>query len=282
MIAALRRSLVSMRNRFHHPGVSVASGSSLNPQAQIDRGVGIGRDCTVLKASLRGSCRVDDRVLICGDVAVNASNLGADCRIETGANISGSHLESSVAVDRNAELCGVNVGRFSYVARETVLNEVDVGRFCSIGPRCLIGTGDHPVDWVSTSPVFYSDIQQTGRSLAEGLQKNASFTERRRIAIGNDVWIGAHVFVRDGVNIGNGAIVAAGAVVVRDVPAFAIVGGVPAQHIRLRFPPELVEQMQSIAWWNWPETLLREAQPMIASAKIEAFLRFARERGNCP
>ncbi len=279
MMAAFRRRLVSLRNRFHHPGVSVASGSSLNPQAQIDRGVGIGRDCTVLKARLRGSCRVDDRVLICGNAAVNASNLGSDCRIETGAQVSRSLLESSIAVHQNAELCGVNVGRFSYIARETVLNEVNVGRFCSIGPRCLIGSGDHPVDWVSTSPVFYSNIQQTGRSLAEGLPANASFTERRRIAIGNDVWIGAHVFVRDGVNIGNGAIVAAGAVVTKDVPPFALVGGVPARNIRFRFPPELVEQLQSIAWWDWPEDLLREAQPLISSAKIEPFLVFARERG---
>ena len=282
MIAALRRRLVSLRNGFHHAGVLVASGSSLNPHAQIDRGVRIGRDCTILKASLRGSCRVDDRVLISGGVVVTASSLGADCRIETGANISGSQLESSVAVHRNAELCGVNVGRFSYIARETVLNEVDIGRFCSIGPRCMIGSGDHPVDWVSTSPVFYSAIQQTGRNLAEDRQQGASFTERRRIVIGNDVWIGAHVFVRDGVSIGDGAIVAAGAVVTRDVPAFAIVGGVPARNIRFRFPPELVEVMQAIAWWNWPEELLREAQPLIASAKIESFLAFVRERGKQP
>ena len=282
MIAALRRRLVSLRNRFHHPGVSVASSSSLNPQAQIDRKVGIGRDCTVLKANLRGSCRLDDRVLICGDATVNNSKLGSDCRIETGAHVSGSVLESSVAVHQKAELCGVNIGRFSYIARETVINEVDIGRFCSIGPRCLIGSGDHPVDWVSTSPVFYSNIQQTGRSFVKGSPTNASFTERRRITIGNDVWIGAHVFVRDGVNIRNGAIVAAGAVVTKDVPAFAVVGGVPARRIRFRFPPEIVEEMQSIAWWDWPVELLREAQPLIASAKVEAFVSFARERGNRP
>ncbi len=279
MIAKLRCSLVSLRNRFHHHGISVASGSSVNPQAQIDKGVRIGRDCTVLKARLSGSCRVDDRVLISDGVAVNASKLGSDCRIERGASVSGSVLEFSIAVHQNAELCGVNIGRFSYIARETVLNDVDVGRFCSIGPRCLIGSGDHPVDWVSTSPVFYSNIRQTGRSFAEDLPVNASFTERRRIAIGNDVWIGAHVFVRDGVSIGNGAIVAAGAVVTKDVPAFAIVGGVPARSIRFRFPPELVEEMQSITWWNWPEELLREAQPLMASAKIQTFLAFARERG---
>ena len=68
----------------------------------------------------------------------------------------------------------------------------------------------------------------------------------------------------------------------RDVPAFAVVGGVPARNIRFRFPPALVEQMQSIAWWNWPEELLREAQPLIASSKVEAFLGFAREHGNRP
>ncbi len=280
MNAAIRRRLVSLRNQFQHHGVEVSSGSSLNPQAQIERGVRFGRDCTVLKASLRGPCLVDDRVLICDNVTINASKLGSDCRIETNASVSGSLLESNVAVHQNAELCGVNVGRFSYIARETILNEVDVGRFCSIGPRCLIGSGEHPVDWISTSPVFYSAIKQTGRSFAESLPKNASFTERRQIAIGNDVWIGAHVFVRDGVNIGNGAIVAAGAVVIRDVPAFAVVGGVPARNIRFRFQPEHIEEMQSIAWWNWSEELLRKAQPLISSANIEPFLAFAREHNS--
>jgi tetrahydrodipicolinate N-succinyltransferase len=82
--------------------------------------------------------------------------------------------------------------------------------------------------------------------------------------------------VRDGVSIGNGAIVAAGAVVIRDVPAFAIMGGVPARTIRFRFPPDIVEQLQSIKWWDWPECHVREARRLIAGNDVDAFLRHAR------
>jgi acetyltransferase-like isoleucine patch superfamily enzyme len=278
MIKRLRHRLVDVRNRLYHRGVVVASGSSLNPGAYVDRGVRIGGECTVLKARLTGRWMLGDRVLICNDVVLHECELGDNCRIESGAELAGSTLESCVAVHLKSRLSGVKMGRFTYVARDSVLNDVDIGRFCSIGPRCLIGSGDHPVTWVATSPVFYSQLDQAGRSLVGEWLAPEGFAERRRINIGHDVWLGAHVFVRDGVNIGNGAIVAAGAVVTKDVPAFALVGGVPARIIRFRFSPEVIEEMQSIAWWLWSEELLREARSLITSENIQAFIAFARAR----
>lgn len=279
MKPSLRRYLVSLRNSFHHPGVTVASGSSLNALAQIDRTVSIGRDCVVLDAQVGGQSKLGDRVVVSSGAALYGCEVDSDCRVEAGAQLAGSRLGSGVAVHKEAELCGVKIGRFSYVARQALLNEVDVGQFCSIGPRCLIGSGDHPVQWVATSPVFYSGLKQAGRSLTDSLTVPDVFDERRRITIGHDVWIGAQVFVRDGLCIANGAVVAAGAVVVRDVPAYAVVGGVPARIIRFRFSPEIVEIMQATAWWNWSDELLREARPLISSPNIEAFMTFARNRG---
>ena len=77
--------------------------------------------------------------------------------------------------------------------------------------------------------------------------------------IGNDVWIGSHVLIKGGVHIGNGACVAAGAVVVKDVPPYAIVGGVPAKVIRYRFSPEVIGKLLELEWWNFDESKLKNS-----------------------
>jgi serine acetyltransferase len=98
------------------------------------------------------------------------------------------------------------------------------------------------------------------------------FEERRKIVIGNDVWIGTRVFIRDGVSIGDGAVIAAGAVVVSDIPPYAIAGGVPAKIIRYRFREAEIEQLLEIKWWEWDERSLREAQTNIACNNMPGFL----------
>lgn len=282
MMKSLRRQLVSLRNRVHHRGVVIGERSSLSPRAKTSGALGIGCDCTVLEARLGGPTKLGARVLVCNGAVIHASELGDDCRIEEGAHLAGCRLEEGVAVYRESRLCQTTVGRFSYIASETIVDEVEIGRFCSIGPRCLIGCGDHPADWIATSPVFYSDRQQAGRTLGSAKSEATSFVERRRIIIGHDVWMGAQVFVRDGVCIASGAIIAAGAVVTRDVPAYAVVGGVPARLIRMRFSPEIVEQMRAIAWWNWPEEVLTKARPILSSGNSAAFLDFVRAHSDQP
>ncbi|WP_431269854.1 CatB-related O-acetyltransferase [Dankookia sp. P2] len=93
----------------------------------------------------------------------------------------------------------------------------------------------------------------TGRMAAEGRpprMKLGSFRTRPTARIGNDVWIGYGAFIRSGITIGDGAIVAAGAVVTRDVAPFAIVGGTPARLLRYRFPPDLIDRLQRTRWWE--------------------------------
>ncbi|MEW5726856.1 MAG: DapH/DapD/GlmU-related protein, partial [Pseudomonadota bacterium] len=95
------------------------------------------------------------------------------------------------------------------------------------------------------------------------------------VRIGNDVWIGAAAMILDGVTIGDGAVVAAGAVVTREVPPYAIVGGNPAKVIRYRFPPEIVEELQRIAWWDWPDRRIKDFEPFFYGP-IQSFLEAAR------
>jgi acetyltransferase-like isoleucine patch superfamily enzyme len=168
----------------------------------------------------------------------------------------------------------VQVGRFSYISLDSKLLKTKVGRFCSVGPYLICGIGLHPVDFVSTSPVFYSTLKQCGTTFAD----RDYFHEREEIVIGHDVWIGTRVFIRDGVKIGNGAIIAAGAVVVDDVPDYAIVGGVPAKLIRFRFADDIIAELREIQWWNWSIDRLQQAHTLFAQNRIDLFLNGARRQ----
>lgn len=154
----------------------------------------------------------------------------------------------------NVVLDNVCLGDFSYVANSSYLFNASVGRFCSIGPEVRVGLSKHPArDFVSSHPIFFSVLRQAQISFVD---KN-HFEEYSPIAIGNDVWIGARAIVLDGVTIGDGAIVAAGAVVTKDVPPYAIVGGVPARIIRYRFDERQIEFLMAFKWWDRDEEWLR-------------------------
>ncbi len=147
-----------------------------------------------------------------------------------------------------------SVGKYTYIAGARI-QSTRLGRFCSIGPRSRIGgLGRHPTEWISTHPIFFSTLKQANISFCE----RDFFDECGEVSIGNDVWIGANAFVLDGISIGDGAIVAAGAVVTKDVEPYSIVGGVPARLIRYRFTQTQIKSLQEMAWWNWPEDLLRK------------------------
>jgi acetyltransferase-like isoleucine patch superfamily enzyme len=137
-----------------------------------------------------------------------------------------------------------------------MLNNVEVGNFCSIGPYVQIGLGPHPSKtFVSTYPAFYSD-HTDGCPLA--FRENKIFDDSiPKTFLGNDVWIGANAIIPGGINIGTGAIVAAGAVVVKDVPPYAIVGGNPAKVIRYRFSEDEIQFLLKSEWWNWPIEKIR-------------------------
>lgn len=209
-----------------------------------------------------------DRNLKIGKSFIYNSEIKSNVSIGDKCNIINSCLESHTSVYSESNIIDCTIGRFTYIAGQSNLNLVKVGKFCSIGSQLICGNGEHPTDFVSTHPVFFSNLKQCGISFTE---KNL-FEERREIAIGNDVWIGSRVFIRDGVTIGNGAIIGAGSVVVKDVPDYAIVGGVPAKVIRLRFTEDIITKLQSIEWWNLSEENLKAAQPLIAQQDIQLFI----------
>lgn len=141
----------------------------------------------------------------------------------------------------------VKMGRYSYTGANCHITDAEIGGFCSIGGGCEIGGGMHPMNHVSTSPVFLKGRNILRRNFAE-----FAYEASKTVYIGNDVWIGDGVFVKAGVRIGDGAIIGAHAVVVHDVEPFSVVAGVPAKEIRKRFDPETIKKLEEIKWWDWP------------------------------
>ncbi|AKJ15644.1 acetyltransferase [Streptomyces incarnatus] len=152
-----------------------------------------------------------------------------------------------------------------------------IGRYCAIasGTRFLMAGADHPTMGVSTFPFTMFG----GRWTEETLDIVTSMPSRGDTVIGNDVWFGHQVTVMPGVRIGDGAIIAAGAVVTADVPPYTIVGGNPARPIRQRFSDADVEQLLRAAWWDWPADLVTEHARTIMSGTPDDIARIATEHG---
>ena len=176
-----------------------------------------------------------------------------------------------VKILSGASLCSVYIQKNSYVGNNSMINSCDIGSFCSLGPDLLIAPGKHPLGRnVSTYPGFYKSTASAAvRMYPEGKLPDA-VVEHQRCTIGSDVWIGARSVVLDGVTIGSGAVVAAGAVVTRDVAPFSVVGGVPARRIRNRFTDQQIEQLLRSEWWSWEDSRIKEHS--LAMQDINVFL----------
>ena len=165
----------------------------------------------------------------------------------------------------NNKVKSITIGKHSYVTYNTIIYYCDIGNYCSIGPNVVIGYGDHPTNFLTTSPRIYYNHKIFDRDQVDALTKN-SF---KRVYIKNDVWIGANVFIKNGVTIGNGAIIAAGAVVTSDVGDYEIVGGVPAKLIKMRFDIDIVLLLLKTKWWELEIEELKNFEKVILSPTKE-------------
>ncbi|MFT4468672.1 CatB-related O-acetyltransferase [Arthrobacter sulfonylureivorans] len=164
-------------------------------------------------------------------------------------------LTSEIPVSLNRARIGgaVTIGMLTYVGPGCELNNVSLGRFCAVAPNVLIGATEHPTDWLSVHPFQYNGTRQFKDQPAyEEIAASIPFDGGKGPSyIGNDVWIGEGAVVRRGTRIGDGAIVAARAVVSRDVEPYTVVAGVPARPIRTRFSADLVARLLALRWWEY-------------------------------
>lgn len=164
-------------------------------------------------------------------------------------------LEEFVRLPASARVGnGVSIGRCSYLSADcTVESNVRIGRYCSIAPQVYIAPGEHSVKDATTHPLMYDPFWRRQLGIEEKPEYRTHMESDDRVTVvGSDVWIGYRAIVLRGVTIGDGAVVAAGAVVTKDVPPYAIVGGVPARVIRYRFSEEKIQALRESRWWDGP------------------------------
>lgn len=164
-------------------------------------------------------------------------------------------LSSNSLVHSKVNIINSFVGNSTYIGENTQLPDAHIGAFCSISANIEILKYTHPTsNFVSTHPAFFSLLKQSGYTFVSNqlFQEELYYDKERGISIeiGNDVWIGSNVLLIAGIKIGDGAIIAAGSVVTKDVTPYSIVGGVPAKLIRYRFTEDDISFLEKIKWWN--------------------------------
>ena len=178
--------------------------------------------------------------------------IAKNARVEEFAQFVGQHLTTR--------------GAFSYA--ETPTHQFTAGRYCSIGNSLTVMGERHPMEFVTSSSLTYCfrddwfkpNFLQAQRSLIAGqyLPETNRPPTMAEPVIGHDVWIGGQVALARGITVGNGAVIAAGSVVTKDVPDYAIVGGNPAKFIKLRFPIEIAGRLLASRWWDYHPSVLYE------------------------
>ncbi|WP_438730233.1 CatB-related O-acetyltransferase [Enterococcus sp. AZ128] len=146
-------------------------------------------------------------------------------------------------------------------------DQLIIGKFCSIacGATFIFNSANHRQSGLSTYtfPLFYEEWQ------LDKEQVTSAWDNKGDIVIGNDVWIGYEATILSGVTIGDGAIIGAKSVVTKDVPAYSVVGGIPAKEIKPRFDSATIQKLQRIKWWDWPYEKIRHAIPYLKNGDID-------------
>ncbi len=189
-------------------------------------------------------------------------------KIESGAmiardvSVKNSQIDSFANIAHNAEILKARIGKRSSIGRYTKIRYSEIGAYCAISWDVTIGADHHPTNRISGSAAFF----QKRFGLVE---ENLSKGEIPVTHIGNDVLIGCNSVIKSGVKVGDGAVIGSGAVVIKDVEPYEIVGGVPAKHIGWRFEEETREKLLKSCWWNWDDELIKKNIDLFHEDNIE-------------
>lgn len=196
---------------------------------------------------------------------------------------------SSQLLNETVNHPNIQIGKFSYYSgyhhkhdftecarylhnKRKDVDKLIIGSYCSIGSGAIFmmaGNQGHNTQWLSTFPFYFqANIFKDSKN---------GFEKAGNTIIGNDVWIGSEAMINSGITIGDGAIIAARAVVVKDVAPYEVVGGNPAVFIKSRFKDEEIKQLLTMKWWNWKEEKVKESMPLICSPSIDKLFKYWNE-----
>ena len=164
-----------------------------------------------------------------------------------------SDIDKSSKVESGTQFVNSTMKKHSFCGYDCDINHADIGSFCSIANGVVIGGGMHPVERLSTSPVFYEGRDSVKAKFSTHIRKC-----NEKVIIGHDVWIGQNALIKQGVNVGVGSVIGMGSVVTKDVIPYSIVAGNPAKIIRMRFTDDVVDKLVMSRWWDLEDTVLEQ------------------------
>lgn len=190
--------------------------------------------------------------------------------IHPDCEITESTFGAYVEIGKGSRVAHSAFGDYSYCDRYADIASAQIGKFANIAAFSRIGATDHPLHTAACHHFLYrsDDYWDDAR------RDDHFFAHRKsRVAhIGHDTWIGAGAMIKPEVTLGHGAVVAAGAVVTKDVAPYTIVAGTPAKVLRPRQPRAIADRLIALAWWDWPHDALRMALEDFRALQAEAFL----------
>ncbi|MEO0915605.1 MAG: DapH/DapD/GlmU-related protein [Pseudomonadota bacterium] len=190
--------------------------------------------------------------------------------IHPDCEISNSAFGAFVEIGKGSRVANSRVGDYSYCDRYADIANARIGKFANIASFSRIGATDHPLHtaachhFLYRSDDYWDDVTRDEAFFAHRMSRTAH--------IGHDIWIGAGAMIKPEVTLGDGAVVAAGSVVTKDVDPYTIVAGTPATPLRLRQPRDIADRLIALAWWDWPHEVLRTALHDFRALEAEAFL----------
>lgn len=185
------------------------------------------------------------------------------------ATVKDSVLGRYTEVRERTRFVESSLGDYSYIVEDGHVWCAEIGKFANIAAAVRINATNHPMKRATQHHFTY----RSSNYWDDAEDDDGFFAWRRenKVTIGPDTWFGHGAIILPGVTVGTGAVVAAGAVVTRDVAPYTIVGGSPAKLIRRRFPEAVAERLLEIAWWDWSHEALRTALSDFRSLQVEEF-----------
>jgi phosphonate metabolism protein (transferase hexapeptide repeat family) len=199
-----------------------------------------------------------------------STRLGPEPVVAPTAEIEQSTLGAYVEIGDRTRISHSRFGDYSYMMEDGQVLFSSIGKFCSIASNVRINPPNHPFWRASQHHFTYRAIDY----FEGGDYDESVFAWRREnaVTVGNDIWIGHGATITAGNKVGDGAIIAAGAVVTKPVAPYAIVAGIPARKVKDRFRPEIAERLMQLAWWDWSHDEIHRALTDFRKLAIEAFL----------